>query len=58
MTTGRKDNFAPDRPLGDVIRQTLPEVQMMVGANRDFMLRATRCLVKTWESALPTKASG
>ncbi|MGX6601714.1 SAM-dependent methyltransferase [Micromonosporaceae bacterium Da 78-11] len=41
---GGKDNFGPDRALGDVIKQAVPAVPMMVRANRTFMLRATRYL--------------
>ena len=41
---GGKDNFGPDRALGEVIKEAVPAVPMMVRANRKFMLRATRYL--------------
>ena len=43
---GGKDNFAADRALGEVIKDAVPEVPMMVQANRRFMLRSARYLVK------------
>ncbi len=43
---GGKDNFAADRAVGDQIRQAVPTVPMMVGANRSWMLRTTQYLVR------------
>ncbi|MEU4215856.1 SAM-dependent methyltransferase [Actinoplanes sp. NPDC026623] len=41
---GGKDNFAVDRAVGDAIKAAAPGVPMMVRANRDWMVRATRFL--------------
>ena len=43
---GGKDNFAADRALGEVIKDAVEAVPMMVKANRKFMLRSARYLVK------------
>lgn len=42
---GGKDNFQVDRNLGDTIRKVVPDVPMMVRANRQWMHRVTRILV-------------
>ncbi len=39
-----KDNFAPDREVGDHILQALPEFQMIARADREFLGRAVRHL--------------
>lgn len=43
---GGKDHFAADRELGDEIVRLMPGVRGMVRANRDWMLRVTRHLVR------------
>jgi S-adenosyl methyltransferase len=41
---GGKDNYAPDRALGDLIRAQIPTVGDMARANRAFLDRAVRFL--------------
>lgn len=41
---GGKDNYAPDRALGDLIAEQIPTVKDMARANRAFMGRAVRYL--------------
>ncbi|RSM56826.1 methyltransferase [Actinoplanes sp. ATCC 53533] len=43
---GGKDNFAPDRAVGEQIIKAVPTVAMMVRANRSWMLRTIRYLVR------------
>ncbi|MEU7906388.1 SAM-dependent methyltransferase [Actinoplanes sp. NPDC049118] len=43
---GGKDNFAADRTVAEAIKAAVPEVPMMVRANRDWMLRVTRHLAR------------
>lgn len=43
---GGKDNFAADRALGDAIAAQIPTIQTMARANRAFLGRAVRYLVK------------
>lgn len=43
---GGKDNYPPDRALGDMIRQKVPGISAMARANRDFMVRAVRFLAR------------
>lgn len=43
---GGKDNYEPDRQLGDMIRKHIPTISAMARANRDFMTRAVRYLVQ------------
>ncbi len=42
---GGKDNFAPDRAVGDQMIATLPEIQLGVRAQRDVLGRVVRYLV-------------
>lgn len=42
---GGKDNFAPDRAVGDQMIATLPEIQLGVRAQRDLLGRVVRYLV-------------
>jgi O-methyltransferase involved in polyketide biosynthesis len=41
---GGKDNFPPDRALGDLIRERIPTISAMARANRAFLDRAVRYL--------------
>jgi S-adenosyl methyltransferase len=41
---GGKDNYPPDRALGDLIRERIPTISAMAQANRAFMVRAVRHL--------------
>jgi O-methyltransferase involved in polyketide biosynthesis len=41
---GGKDNYPPDRALGDMIQQAVPDIKKMARANRAFMERAVRHL--------------
>jgi O-methyltransferase involved in polyketide biosynthesis len=41
---GGKDNFAPDRALGDAIMAAVPTIRLMARANRAFLGRAVRYL--------------
>jgi S-adenosyl methyltransferase len=41
---GGKDNYAPDRALGDLIRTQIPTISDMAKANRAFLDRAIRYL--------------
>ena len=41
---GGKDNFPPDRALGDLIREQIPTISDMARANRAFLDRAVRYL--------------
>jgi hypothetical protein len=41
---GGKDNFAPDRALGDAIMAAVPTIKVMARANREFLGRAVRYL--------------
>ncbi len=41
---GGKDNYAPDRALGDLIRAQIPTISDMAKANRAFLDRAVRYL--------------
>ena len=43
---GGKDNFAADRVLGDALAAAMPSAREMVRANRAFLGRAVRYLVK------------
>lgn len=43
---GGKDNFAADRAAADKIREAVPTVAMMVRANRSWMRRTIRYLVR------------
>jgi SAM-dependent methyltransferase len=43
---GGKDNYAPDRALGDMIRERIPTISTMARANRAFVGRAVRYLVR------------
>ncbi|MQA62091.1 MAG: SAM-dependent methyltransferase [Actinophytocola sp.] len=43
---GGKDNFAADRALGDAIAEQIPTIRTMALANRAFVGRAVRYLVK------------
>jgi hypothetical protein len=43
---GGKDNFAADRALGDAMVRAIPTLPVMARANRAFMGRAARYLVK------------
>src|SRR6202050_5904093 len=42
---GGKDNFAPDRAVGDQMIATLPAIQLGVRAQRDVLGRVVRYLV-------------
>jgi O-methyltransferase involved in polyketide biosynthesis len=41
---GGKDNYAPDRALGDAIMAAVPTIKLMARANRAFLGRAVRYL--------------
>jgi S-adenosyl methyltransferase len=41
---GGKDNYPPDRALGDMIRERIPTISAMARANRAFLDRAVRYL--------------
>ncbi len=41
---GGKDNFAPDRAVGDQVRQMYPEIVDIARASRAFLVRAVRYL--------------
>jgi hypothetical protein len=41
---GGKDNYPPDRALGDLIREQIPTISAMARANRAFLDRAVRYL--------------
>jgi O-methyltransferase involved in polyketide biosynthesis len=43
---GGKDNYPPDRALGDLIREKIPTISAMARANRSFMDRAVRYLAQ------------
>jgi hypothetical protein len=43
---GGKDNFAPDRAMGDAIMAAVPTIKTMARANRDFLGRAVRFLAR------------
>jgi hypothetical protein len=43
---GGKDNYAPDRALGDLIRERIPTISAMARANRAFLDRAVRYLAR------------
>jgi hypothetical protein len=43
---GGKDNYAPDRALGDRIREQIPTINEMARANRAFLDRAVRFLAE------------
>jgi hypothetical protein len=43
---GGKDNYAPDRELGDLIREQVPTIDTMAKANRAFLVRAVRYLAE------------
>jgi hypothetical protein len=43
---GGKDNYAPDREFGDLIREQVPTIGTMARANRDFLVRAVRHLAE------------
>src|SRR5690348_16020297 len=42
---GGKDNFAPDRAVGDALMREVPALPTMVRAQRAFLARAVRHLV-------------
>ena len=41
---GGKDNFAPDRQMGDTIREMFPVISDVAGTSRQFLARAVRFL--------------
>ena len=41
---GGKDSFAPDRALGDMIKERIPTISEMARANRAFLVRSVRYL--------------
>ncbi len=43
---GGKDNFAPDRAMGDAIMAAVPTIKLMARANREFLGRAVRFLAR------------
>jgi len=42
---GGKDNYAPDREVGDLLNAAMPEVVIWARADREFLIRAVRYLV-------------
>jgi S-adenosyl methyltransferase len=43
---GGKDNYSADRELGDMIRERIPTISAMARANRAFLARVVRFLVR------------
>lgn len=45
---GGRDHYPPDRALGDAIVAEVPDVMVAARANRAFLGRAVRCLVREY----------